>query len=349
MALPDFSKIHLHSLITHYVGNQQREEKLILSEEMTDLSDETRDYLLHYFLQPFRGEEVFSFNPTQQDGTEHEVNTLISTMFAHPRKFIALSQQLAERLYKSATHPKIKAGEMNIAYLKHIEFEGKEVDAIGLFKSEIDGIFLKMKHHRSRFSIRHDKGYALDTIDKACLIFNTNSEDGYRIQVYDRMGRQGEAQFWKNDFLNLKPIQNEYHQTEQLLAITKAFVSNQLSEEFEVNKADQIDLLNRSVHYFKKHDTFDQQQFEGEVFQDRGVIAAFQNYNQNYRRENDLAIEESFSISKQAVKNQSRIFKSILKLDKNFHVYIHGDRKQIEQGVDEDGRKYYKLYYNQEA
>ncbi|MBK6777842.1 MAG: hypothetical protein IPG74_19090 [Flavobacteriales bacterium] len=49
------------------------------------------------------------------------------------------------------------------------------------------------------------------------------------------------------------------------------------------------------------------------------------------------------------MKRQARIFKSVLKLDKNFHIYIHGDRNRIEQGVDEQGRKFYKIYYDKES
>ena len=47
------------------------------------------------------------------------------------------------------------------------------------------------------------------------------------------------------------------------------------------------------------------------------------------------------------VKKQARAFKSVIKLDKNFHIYIHGDRDLIEQGEDERG-KFYKVYYNKE-
>lgn len=32
----------------------------------------------------------------------------------------------------------------------------------------------------------------------------------------------------------------------------------------------------------------------------------------------------------QDAKKQNRSFKSIIRLDKNFHIYIHGDRKLIE-------------------
>lgn len=54
-------------------------------------------------------------------------------------------------------------------------------------------------------------------------------------------------------------------------------------------------------------------------------------------------------ISPQAVKKQARIFKSVLKLDKNFHIYIHGNRELIQQGTEKDGRKYYKIYFENES
>jgi hypothetical protein len=59
-------------------------------------------------------------------------------------------------------------------------------------------------------------------------------------------------------------------------------------------------------------------------------------------------LKDNFKISQQAVKKQARVFKSVLKLDRNFHIYIHGDRELIQQGVERDGRKYYKIYYNEE-
>ena len=42
---------------------------------------------------------------------------------------------------------------------------------------------------------------------------------------------------------------------------------------------------------------------------------------------------DTFYISDAAVKKQSRSFKSVIKLDKNFHIYVH-----VEQGEDEKGR-----------
>ena len=130
--------------------------------------------------------------------------------------------------------------------------------------------------------------------------------------------------------------------------ITKNFVAKQMPEEFEVNKADQIDLLNRSVDYFKSNEEFDKNEFEDTVLQDKEVIDSFRNFDSNYREENELDMQDSFEISPHAVKKEARAFKSVLKLDKNFHIYIHGDKELIERGVETDGRKFYKIFYEQE-
>ena len=69
-------------------------------------------------------------------------------------------------------------------------------------------------------------------------------------------------------------------------------------------------------------------------------------------RESKLAVhipDDKFFISSKAIKKKAKTYKSILKLDKNFHVYIHGDRNLIEKGYDkEKGKSYYKIYFDTE-
>lgn len=49
------------------------------------------------------------------------------------------------------------------------------------------------------------------------------------------------------------------------------------------------------------------------------------------------------------MKKLERRMKSVIKLDKNFHIYVHGGEQLIEQEYDEvRGMKYYKLYYREE-
>lgn len=152
-----------------------------------------------------------------------------------------------------------------------------------------------------------------------------------------------------NEFLSVELKNDFINNTSQFLSLTKSFITDQFTEEYQTNKTDQIDLLNRSLQYFKKHETFDKGEFEMEVLQDKNVIKSFQNFNESYIKENALDLKESFEISPQAVKKQTRIFKSVLKLDRNFHIYIHGDTEMIQQGTDEDGRKFYKIFYHEES
>ncbi len=345
MITVDFSDIELSKIITHHVGNKTREENFQLSDTESFIENETDVYLLKYFLQSFKTEEFYCFTHAVEL-VMNDVYNLIHSMFANYNDFVELSKTIPKLLYEYSTHPKVKEGELNIVYFTNAVIDDDTVDCIGIFKSETDVPFLKMKNRNSKFEINHEFGFELKGIDKACIIFNISAEEGYRMLIID--SKSSDAQYWKNDFLQVKPISDEFHQTNQFLSIAKNFVTKQIPEEFEVSKTDQIDLLNRSVDYFKKHEKFDKQEFETEVFHHPNIIESFKTFDENYCQKNEIELNDSFDISPQAVKKQAKAFKSILKLDKNFHIYIHGSKELIEHGVENDGRKYYKIYYEKE-
>jgi hypothetical protein len=176
-----------------------------------------------------------------------------------------------------------------------------------------------------------------------------DADDGFKVCIVDNLNASNEAQYWKDEFLKLKPVSDNYFQTKNYLSLAKDFVTGRLDEDFEVSKADQIDYLNRSIDYFKKNEQFNEQEFASAVFEHKEVISSFKKYKNEFQDEHDLHIVSEFEISTPAVKKQSKVFKSVLKLDRNFHIYIHGDRDLIEKGEDEDGRKFYKLYYREES
>lgn len=342
----DFIESEIQSLIIHKVGNKIAGEELVFSKSTTKVNTDLKLLLSHYFLSHFKSDERYHFSHDVELPL-NETYSYISRIFDNPNSLLEQSANLARYLYNQSTHPKIKGGEFYVVYFKDCILEGETLDAIGLFKSENKDTFLEIEQVTSGFVIDSKKGININKLDKGCLIFNTQKEDGYLVSVVDNTNRL-DAQYWKDDFLSIQPIKNEFHQTNQFLGITKQFLTKQIPEEFEVSKADQIDLLNRSVDYFKTHEVFDKQEFEEKVFRDDSVIESFRNFNQSYQQENDVTLAENFEISGQAVKKQARAFKRVLKLDKNFHIYIHGDRNLIEQGIDEKGRKFYKIFYEEE-
>jgi len=343
-----FTKAQLEDIVIHQVGNKSRDEGMKLSSDPVDFIDtETEEYLLKYFFSSFSDSEVYNFSHPA-DLNLNEVFVFVSKIFASQESLFEHSVDIARHLYENSSHPKINTGELSICYFKHCFFDGKECDAIGIFKSEEKDVFLKIDAVKNNFRINHDNGISINKPDKACLVFNIEKEAGYNVCILDS-NRSNDTQYWKDDFLNIKPASDDYHFTKDFLSLTKSFVTGQFPSEFEVTKADQIDLLNRSVDYFKSRESFDKKEFEAEVLKEPMIIKSFHNFDSNYRQENDLAIDDDFSISAQAVKKQAKVFKSVLKLDNNFHIYIHGNKDLIEHGVEHDGRKFYKVYYEQES
>ncbi len=342
-----FSDIKVHRLITHHVGNKHREESVFLSETITEIEDETMDFLLKYFLHPFNSELYYRFMHTV-DVEMNDVFSLTKKLFDSPNEFVEISQHLARLLYDYSTHPRIEMGELNVVYFSNIVLDDEIVEAIGIFKSETQVPFLKMNTKDKAYHIDHEFGFELKGIDKAALIFNTENEDGFRVLIKDHKNKTEDAQYWKDDFLKLEHVSNAFYQTTQFLNVAKDYLTHKISEDFAVEKADQIDLMNKSVGYFKNNESFNKNQFEQEVLGDDELIESFRNFEEDYKTSNNVAFKEDFEISGQAVKKQAKVFKSVLKLDKNFHIYIHGDRNLIERGQEEDGRKFYKVYYENE-
>ncbi len=344
----DFSETVIDKLITHYVGNKTNDEELKLSSGLSLFDEETSIHLEKYFLSGFKAEDFYSFyHPVelQMNG----VYTLVKNIFNDKNVFIKESQNIAKLLFQSTDHPKIKNGKVNVVYFSEIVYEDVILDAIGIFKSETDTPFLQMENKGNNFSIDHNFGYDLKKIDKACIIFNIDEEDGYSVLNIDNATTKTDAQYWINDFLSLMPSDDAYNNTKDLLTITKKFVTKELPKEHSLEKTERIEILNKTIEYFKNNNSFDKNEFVKEVFEKPEIIKSYQDYDNKVRSELELPKKDSFEISNQAVKKQNRVYKSVLKLDKNFHVYIHGGKDMIQKGVDSDGRKYYKIYYENES
>ncbi len=345
----DLSRAALQKLIIHKVGNRLMEQRVVLSDEPADLAvqPDLPEVLRTYFLSAFREPVFYQFHHVSSLDL-NEVYTIASSLFESRRNFVKKSKDIANILYGYSDHPKIKEGELYIAYFHECIIKNETTDAIGIFKSENREHYLKVLQEDAYFGVNHDEGINVKKPDKACIIFNVKGEDGFRVCIIDTQNAGNEAQYWKDAFLKIRPVADNYFQTQKYLALAKDFVTGRLDEEFEVSKADQIDYLNRSIDYFKKNEQFNEQDFARDVFEHQEVITSFKKFKGDYQDENDLHVVGEFEISPQAVKRQSKVFKSVLKLDRNFHIYIHGDRELIERGVDPDGRKYYKIYYREE-
>ncbi len=346
-----FYEASLENLSVHRIGNKIQNEFYSLSDQPLEIEDEVLSRLLmQYFLTPFEKEnEVYRFTHSSNDLNLNELFHFSSGIFSDNIKFHELSGQITKHLFDISNHPKIKSGELYVARFKDLQLEGELVAAIGIFKSESKEPYLKVNPAEGGFDLSYEEnGININKLDKGCLIFNTEREQGYKVMVIDQTNRT-DAAYWKDEFLKLKIRNDSFNKTSNTLYVCKNFITNKIDDDFDISKADKIDLLNKSLKYFKEKDSFDIDEFSEEVIGNEKAIKSFKNFTQDYNNEFDAGLEGSFDISNAAVKKQARVFKSILKLDKNFHIYIHGNKELIEKGFDEDkSMNFYKVYFKEE-
>lgn len=344
------SESYISHVSVHVVGNGVNGDELKISAAPLDVEeDKMQELLLTYFLSNFHSPEYFSFTSKENDFSNNSIFTVASTIFLDRKSFHKNSVSIARRLYEVTQHPNIKAGDLYIAYISNLEIENKLVDAIGIFKSENKDSYLKLSTSSREFSLTSDTGLNIHKLDKGCLILSTEAESGFKILAVDNANKN-DAQFWMKDFLDIQPCADGFHHTKNFMNLTRQYVDDQLDEEFDVSKADKIEFLNRSKNFFKTREKFNQHEFEEVVLADASVIESFRNFEKSLQSDTNAGVVDNFEISAQAVKTQMRVFKSVLKLDKNFHIYIHGNRQLIEKGFDEHMNKhYYKIYFDQES
>lgn len=337
----------------HHVGNKANDEFYILSESPLDLSgDEVLpDLLMQYFMKPFgKLTEVYRFYHPNEELELNEVYYFSKQYFLGEMDFHTYSQQVTKHLYEVSDHPKIKSGEVYVVALKDVQMEGEEHDAVGIFKSENKEAYLKVYPQQGGFQLNYEQeAININKLDKGVVIINTEEEEGYKVLVIDQTN-QSEAVYWKDNFLQLRTRNDAYQQTGNLLKVYKKFVDEKLDEVFELETADKIELLNRSMNYFKSKETFDNAEFEEEVIGNPQAISLFKDFKENFEEEYDMPFQANFDIAAPAVKKMASSYKSVIKLDKNFHIYVHGKREYLEKGYDEEkGLNYYKLYYENES
>ena len=338
----DYSQARIEKIIYNRINGNSVSD--ILSDKQYSYDGEEAEDLKKIFLKPFA-------NHFETNEFKHAISIDLNPLYTiaesifKGKEFVENALHVHQHLKSVSKHPNIKDGDLFVVHYDNVRWNNEYQEAIGIYKIENKDRFLETTYNdngEAEFILK--KGIGAKKLDKACLIINT--EKPYTVFIIDNVST--ETDYWRNDFIGAQKKKDFINDTNQFLTLTKSFVTEQMPNEFNVSKTEQIDLLNRSMDYFKSQDEFNMEEFSRDVIHHPEVIDAFNGYKKKFEQEKDVDIAESFEISAPAVKKQARVFKSVLKLDKNFHIYIHGDRQLIEQGIESDGRKYYKIYFPQE-
>ncbi|MCK5277066.1 MAG: nucleoid-associated protein [Cyclobacteriaceae bacterium] len=342
----DFSEAILSNLAIHQVGNKSNEEGTIISEQEVAINGSIAPLLTAYFTKPFKPQEFYNFSH-ETNLNLNEAYSYVKSIFNDKTSLLLQSINIARHLYEHSNHPNIKPGELYVAYFDNCYLNDEITEVIGIFKSEQKETFLKVFPEGKSFAVSRDDGININKLDKGCLVFNENADDGYKVLLVDNTNKGEEAKYWKEFFLKVKPQEDTYFHTKNYLQMCKNFASEAFPE---ADKIDQMSLEQESAKFFKEEDAFDKVHFHEKVLQEPEIIDAFEAYKENYQESNHMRIYDEFDINSEAVKKMKRVFKSVIKLDKNFHVYVHGNRSYIRKGFDEESNmNFYQLFFKEES
>jgi hypothetical protein len=347
----DFTRAQLTHFYVGFVGNKGLGEELTLSQNEFILSDDfLKETLMRYFTGAFKTDIYYQFKG-KVDVSLASVANACEDVFGNQMLFAEKLKDIGHHLYNQSIHPKINGGDFFGCYFTDVMLDGELCDAIGLFKCENKETFLKVYQHLDEFEVNYENGININKLDKGCLVFNTDKNNGYKLSVVDNNNKYAEcAAYWEEDFLNVKLKSNAYYHTKNFMDMSRGFCEEVLTEANNVDKQNQMMMLNKSASYFKDKNHVTVKDFEKEVLVEPEVISAFKDYRANYNDKLNLTAVEEFDVSNTAVKKNAKYMRSIVKLDKNFHIYIHSKHEYIERGFDEErGLKYYKLYYVTES
>lgn len=336
----------IKNVIIHRIGNKSFSEGLLLSESEVNLSRAVKDSLCLSL-----GEVVFSEATFQFFHESGELQLTPMYVYAdrvfNSSNFVESSCNIARQLYENSDHPKIPAGELLVVLFEGCDYKGEKCKALGLFKSESKDKFFNFKYSKGTYSIDEHEGLNIGALKKGVVIYNTEKKDGYRVSVLMRANKQVDAKYWLNDFLHITQLSDSFYKTQQVISLTKGYVRDVLSKEDCISRVEQTEILARAANYLTSNDNFDSESYGNEIFREEKYKDDFHRYSGEI--EGGSSILKTFEIDKSEVKKKSRVLKSVIKLDKNFHIYVHGGEGLIKKGYDpESGMAFYQLFFKEE-
>lgn len=342
---------HIESISLHRVGNKNKNESVFLSTEPFSLNDETTGLLKEYFFRPFREKEENYFKLTNEvDVAFNEVHAIVTEIFKDPSCAHDQSKKIATHLFDQSNHPHIKSGEVYITYLTGVLLDNEKVDAIGIFKSELKHDFLQFEEKGNNLDLVIQQGININKLDKGCLIFNVNKEEGYKVLSVD--SNRYDAKYWIENFLGVDALADENFYTKNYLKFCQNFAKDVVLP--AEDKQQEVLFMNKAVNHFAKNDAFEESNFLNEVLENPELIPEFKHYKVEKGPKYSIEDVSTFDIANKAVTEARKKIKNVIHLDTNIQIkmdFINPDsaEKFVEKGWDEERQMYYYLvYFNKE-
>lgn len=331
---------NIRSAVVQRVGNKSNGDGVSFSDEVCQMESVEEPFLNLI-------NSSFKFNDWKQfyfiDNLElNPTYRFVTKIFSDDTCIVQQANNLARHLYEQSIHPNIKIGEFYVVLLDNCEVDGKQTNAIGLFKSEVRETVLTIRRENNRLVLSPEMGMSLKKLEKGCVVFNVDKENGYKVAVVDNTGNDTDAHYWVDNFLHVHNCNDDFHQTERLLDMCTGFVK-QLKELSDVESAI---IAKRTANILSADDVLQIDNLPDLICQNEEQKADFVTYRQNYEKEYGC-FDQEVSIVKKATVSKPVKRMNTMRLGSDFEVRVLNPEAEIASGIDKNsGNKYLTLFYN---
>lgn len=338
----NFIDASLWHLMIHGIGNKCLEESLVLSSQEVNMNEMTTCTLLDNLLKKIPHEASWHY--------VHDIDLSYNEMFSFTQKafenrdtFVSVSKNMAKHLFNQGVSKDVRSGIVYMAYLQGVLVDDKEVDAIGIFKSEKTDTFLKVNYEGGIYSLSSVKG--MGCIDKGCLIMNAESENGYLISLFNSK-KKSDVKYWNEDFLGIRLINDNNYKTNRVVELCGTFITTNEA----IAKTDKANMIDKVLSAMTLGET-SFEEITNVVFDEEKIRQQFSEYCQKQTNLDEDKLDCIFVPNIEKIGKELKKYrnKSKLMLDDDFEVLIKGGEENIVKGYDQDkGLSYYKLYFREE-
>ncbi|PCH53063.1 MAG: hypothetical protein COC22_03225 [Flavobacteriaceae bacterium] len=341
----------ISKFIIHKVGNKFNSATNIFSENVITFDEESYELMKPYLLKPF-GNVAESFRFNHHANIElNELNNYASQIFKDESTFVEISKHIVNHLFEQSNSAQIKIGDVIIALFEDIEYKEVVTQALGIFKIENKINFFQTFMEKDSLDVFVQKGISTKKLDKGCLIINSTDGEGKVVLSVDT--NNYDAQYWLNNFLNVKYADDNNQHTQNYIEMCKDFSDEIIKEDFGVLEKSKF--LAKTVDFFKENENININDFKEEIFEeDEERKTLFDTYKKQFEEENDVLVRNQFAVSDVVLKKQKQKIKTEIKLDTNIQIKLDIDApdaasEYLEKGYDEEKKmKFYKVYFNEE-
>lgn len=325
------------------VGNKSREEGIAFASKADDMSFAS-EFVSTLVKNTFKFDTFSQFDSIDSLDMNPSYR-FVRKIFENKDEFVKQSNNLARHLYDQSIHPHISNGEFYVIYIDGCIVNDETVDAVMLLKTEAKDNFLTVSYENGEYSIKSQLGLSTKHLDKGCIIFNTQSDNGYLISIVETSTIRQDGRYWSNNFLYIKKIITDFQHTEHIADFCSTVV-RQISKGNPEKSLDLAKASRKIIQILKNEGReVNTNELISSLAIDEEVASMLLSYKRKYE-ERSGEMPETFKIAQNAAKSKAIAKANILKIGSDFELKVLDSSAIIEQGYDDEKKQnFLKLYY----